>query len=119
MDMVKSIMAQANLPISFWGLTAAHILNQVPSKSIPSTSYELWTGRKPNLDDLRAWGSTTYVFIGEDNSGRVTEIESRNAIFLESNFSYLEGATEDFHFYEMEGLENNSTDPVTKEGGLV
>jgi len=49
-------MAQANLPISFWGdalLTAAYVLNRVPSKYVASTPYELWTGRKPNLDDPR------------------------------------------------------------------
>ena len=56
LDMVRSMMAQANLPISFWGdalLTAAYILNRVPSKSVSSTPYELWTERKPNLAHLR------------------------------------------------------------------
>lgn len=50
--MVRSMMAQANLPVTFWGdalLTAAYILNRVPSKSVPSTPYELWTGRKQDL----------------------------------------------------------------------
>ena len=35
LDMVRSMMAQDNLPISFWGdelLTTAYILNRVPSK---------------------------------------------------------------------------------------
>ena len=53
--MVRSMMAQANLPISFWGdalLTATYILNWVPSKSVLSTSYELWNGEKPNLGNL-------------------------------------------------------------------
>ena len=48
-------MAQANLPISFWGdalLTAAYILNRVPSKSVSSTSYELWNDEKPDLGNL-------------------------------------------------------------------
>ena len=37
-------MTQANLPISYWEdalLTAAYVLNQVPSKSVSSTLYEL------------------------------------------------------------------------------
>jgi hypothetical protein len=37
-------MTQTNLPISFWGdalLTAAYILDRVPSKFISSTLYEL------------------------------------------------------------------------------
>jgi len=42
--MVRSMMAHANLPISFWGdalLTATYIINRVLSKSITATSYEL------------------------------------------------------------------------------
>jgi transposase InsO family protein len=64
LDMVRSMMAQANLPISFWGdalLTATYILNRVPSKSVLSTPYELSNGRKPQLDHLRPWGSAGYV----------------------------------------------------------
>ena len=44
MDMVRSMMAQASLPVSFWGdalLTAAYLLNRVPSKSVELTPYEL------------------------------------------------------------------------------
>lgn len=51
LDMVRSMMAQTHLPISFWGdalLTAAYVLNLVSS-----TPYELWTGRKPELGNLR------------------------------------------------------------------
>ena len=43
LDMFRSMMAQANLPISYWGdalLTATYVLNRVPSKTIASTPYE-------------------------------------------------------------------------------
>lgn len=113
------MMVQTNLPISFWGdalLTATYILNKVPSKSVSSTPYELWTGHKPNLKDLRPWGCATYVkdsfskfgklgpkgkkcifirysehskgyvFIGELEDGSITEIESRDVTFLENDF---------------------------------
>ena len=55
LEMVRSMMAQANLPISYWGDAlsfVAYILNRVPSKSFSSTPYELWTGRKLNLNEL-------------------------------------------------------------------
>lgn len=55
LNMVRSMIAHANLPISFGGdalLTATYILNRVPSMSIPTTPYELWTKRKPNLNHL-------------------------------------------------------------------
>ena len=64
LDMVRSMMAQANLPIIFWGdalLSATYILNRVPSKNVLTTPYELWNGRKPLLDHLRPWESAGYV----------------------------------------------------------
>ena len=44
LEMVRLMMAQASLPILFWGdalLTAAFVLNRVPSKSVNTTPYEL------------------------------------------------------------------------------
>ena len=55
-EMVRSIMAQANLPISYWGdvlLTATYVLYRMLSKSVTSTPYELWTGRKADLSNLK------------------------------------------------------------------
>ena len=112
-------MVQANLPVSYWRnalLIAAYILNCVPSKSVTSTPYELWTRRKPDLMHLRPWGfaafdrdtshphrklgprgkkcifirysehSKGYVLIGEQSDGNITEIESRDVTFSESDF---------------------------------
>ena len=42
-----------------WGealKTAAYILNQVPSKSIPKTPYELRSQKKPSLRHFHVWG---------------------------------------------------------------
>ena len=63
-EMIRSMMAQEKLPISYWGdalLTATYVLNRVPNKSVSSTPYELWTHRKPNLTHFRPWGSAAYV----------------------------------------------------------
>jgi hypothetical protein len=112
-------MAQANLPISFWGdalMAAAYILKRVPSKSVPSTPYELWSGKKPDLSNLCSWGcacyvhnathkhgklglrankcifirysneSKGYVMLGEHPNGGVTEIVSRDVKFMENDF---------------------------------
>ena len=62
--MNRSMMVHANLSISYWGyvlLITAYILNRMPSKLVTSTSYELWTGRKPNLSNLRPYGCAAYV----------------------------------------------------------
>ena len=42
-------------------MIAAYILNRVPSKSVPSTSYEVWKGVVPYLNVMRPWGCVTYV----------------------------------------------------------
>ena len=50
LDMVRSMMSQTELPISFWGyalLTAALILNKAPTKAVETTPYEVWWGKKP------------------------------------------------------------------------
>ena len=64
LDMVRSMMSHANLPLSFWGYaleTAAFTLNRVPSKSVEKTPCELWTGKPPNLSFLKIWGCEAYV----------------------------------------------------------
>jgi hypothetical protein len=114
MDMVHSMMSYFNLPLSLWMETLKiiiHTLNKVPSKSMPKTLYELWTGRVPSLKHLRVWGSpaeakvfnpnirkldpktVSYHFIGYPEKSKdfyfycpdryIKFIETRHAIFLE------------------------------------
>src|SRR5215216_5102796 len=62
--MVRSMMSLSDLPLSFWGYaleTAAFTLNRAPSKSVETTPYELWFGKKPKLSFLKVWGCNTYV----------------------------------------------------------
>ena len=47
--------------------TAIHILNRVPSKSVPKIPYELWTGRVPSLNHLRVGGSSTEAKVFNPN----------------------------------------------------
>jgi hypothetical protein len=51
--------------------TDIHILNRVPSKSVPKTSYELWIGRVPSLKHLRLWGSPTEAKVFNPNIGKL------------------------------------------------
>ena len=70
LEMVRSMMARAHLPTIFWGdtlLTATFILNRVPTKSVATTPYELWTGRKPYLSVLKPWGCVAYVHNSSHN----------------------------------------------------
>src|SRR4051812_13181345 len=62
--MVRSMMSLTDLPLSSWGYaleTAAFTLNGAPSKSVETTPYELWFGKKPKLSFLEVWGCNAYV----------------------------------------------------------
>jgi hypothetical protein len=55
MEMVHSMLSNSTLPLGLWIealKTTAHIINRVPSKSVPKTPYELWIGRKPSINYL-------------------------------------------------------------------
>ncbi len=51
--------------------TAAHILNRVPSKSVPKTPYELLTGRKFMLNYVRVWGYQVEAKLFNPNIGKL------------------------------------------------
>jgi hypothetical protein len=64
LDMVRSMMSQSDVPLSFWGYaleTAAFTLNRVPSKSVVKTPYEIWTRKTPSLSFLKIWGCEVFV----------------------------------------------------------
>ena len=56
LDMVRSMMSLTDLPLLFLGYaleTTTFTLNRAPSKSIETTPYELWFGKKPKLSFLK------------------------------------------------------------------
>src|SRR4051812_31212991 len=58
------MMSHTNLPVSFWGYaleTAPYILNRAPSKSVKTTPFEEWQGKKPKLSHFKIWGCEAYV----------------------------------------------------------
>ena len=84
LDMVRLMIAQANLLISYWGdalLTATYVLNKVPSKSVVFTPYELCYNCKYDLSNLRAWGSTGYVHNPSKRYGKLGP-RGRKCIFV-------------------------------------
>jgi hypothetical protein len=74
MDMVRSMLSYSILPISLWIealKTAVHILNRVPSKSVPKTPYKIWTGRKLTLNYLHVWDCPTKARIFNPSIGKL------------------------------------------------
>ena len=111
LDMVRSMMSLTDLPLSFWGYaleTVAFTLNKAPSKSVETTPYELWFGKKPKLSFLKVWGCDAYVkklqpdklepksekcvFIGypKETVGYTFYHRSEGKTFVAKNGSFLE-----------------------------
>ena len=105
------MMSLTYLPLSFWGYAleiAAFILNRAPSKSVETTPYELWFGKRPKLSFLKVWGCDAYVknlqpdklkpklekcvFIGypKETVGYTFYHRSEGKIFVAKNGSSLE-----------------------------
>ena len=64
LDIEQSMMSLTDLPLSFWGYaleTTAFTLNRAPSKSVETTPYELWFGKKPKLSFLKVWDCDAYI----------------------------------------------------------
>ena len=64
LDMVRSMMSHADLPISFWGYaleTAAYTLNRVPTKTVQNTPYEIWTEKRHSMSFMKIWGCEAFV----------------------------------------------------------
>ena len=64
LDIVQSMMFLTDLPLSFWGYAleiAAFTFNKAPSKSIETTSYELWFSSKPKLSFIKVWSCDAYM----------------------------------------------------------
>jgi hypothetical protein len=51
--------------------TDAHILNRVPSKSVPKMPYELWKDRKLILNNLHVWGCSDEAKVFNSNIGKL------------------------------------------------
>jgi hypothetical protein len=51
--------------------SAIHILNRIPSKSVPKISYEMWTRRVPSMNHLRVWGSPAEAKIFNPTIGKL------------------------------------------------
>ena len=105
------MMSLTDLPLSFWGYaleTTSFTLNRAASKSVETTPYELWFGKKPKLSFLKVQGCDAYVkrfqtdklepklekcvFIGypKETVGYTFYHRSEGKIFIAKNGSFLE-----------------------------
>ena len=68
MESARTMMARAGLPDSCWAeavAAAAYVRNRTPTRAFkePTTPYERWYGRLPNVAHLRVFGCTAYAHV--------------------------------------------------------
>ena len=104
-------MSLINFPLSFWGYaldTVAFTLKRAPSKSVETTPYERWYGKRPKLSFHKVWGCDAYVkklqpeklepkaekcvFIGypKETVGYTFYLKSEGKVFVAKNGTFLE-----------------------------
>ena len=96
MEMVRSMLSYSFVPLSLWMhslKTATYLLNRVPSKSVPKTPYELWTGKKPSLKHLHVWGCPAEVRIYNPHEKKL------DARTISGNFIGYSDGSKGYKFY--------------------
>ena len=59
-----------------------YLLNLVPSKSVPKTPVELWSGRNPSMIHLHIWGCPAHKL-----KGKFDKLQSKTeVVFLENDY---------------------------------
>ena len=84
-EAVRSMLADAKLPHRFWAealSTAVYLRNRSPTKVVKGmTPFEAWTGEKPNVDHLRAFGCAAYAHVAKDERHKL-DAKSRRCVLL-------------------------------------
>jgi len=66
MDMIRPMLQAGNLPHHMWGeaaRSANYLKNRLPTTALDGmTPFEAWHGHKPDVHDIRRFGSTAYVY---------------------------------------------------------
>ena len=82
MSCVRSMLKEKKLPLELWAEavnTCVYVLNRSHTKSLEnSTPYERWSGKKPNIDHLRVFGSVVHV----KTTKRVSKLEDRSSLMV-------------------------------------
>ena len=93
------MLLHANLPLSFWAEAvscATYLRNRSPTSSLAGkTPYEQWTGKKPDLSNLRVFGCISYVHIPSELRKKL-DSKSDKCVFM----GYPEG-TKGYKLYNL------------------
>ena len=122
MDLVRSMLRHKKLPNKFWAEAlnvAVYVRNRVTSKALPSnvTPFELLHGKKPDVSNLRVFGSRCWYKVVDHKLKKLEEraVEARFIGYTSGSHGYKLWDSEkrkvivsrDVRFDELPGLENH------------
>ena len=84
LNMVRCMLVNSSGLEFLWGEalnTATYILNQVPSKFVLKTPYELWSQKKPSLRHFNVWGCKVKVRLYNQQSKKI-DSKTINGYFI-------------------------------------
>ena len=85
LEVVRSMLSDSQLPKRFWAealATATYVRNRSPTKSVAGmTPFEAWSGKKPNVNNLRIFGCISYAHVPKDERKKL-DSKARECIFL-------------------------------------
>ena len=82
-DMARCLLLDSELPKNLWSyalLTSGYTRNRCYQQRTGSTPYELFTGRRPNLRNMVAFGTKCFVY--NDNQKRKLDDRSHEGVFI-------------------------------------
>lgn len=85
MEKARSMIHESSVPKFFWDeaiKTAAYLMNRSPSAILENnTPAEIWHKRKPNVSNLRVFGSTVYYHIPKEKRSKL-DFKSEKGMML-------------------------------------
>lgn len=101
-EKARCMLFDSGLDVKFWGEavnTAAYIINRSPSKALANkTPEEMWTGKKPNLTNIRVFGCKAMMHIPKSKRAKF-DPKSKEVIMLGYSGS------KSYRVYDMDRLE--------------
>ena len=78
-ETMRCMMHDGNLPQSLWGeaiMTVTYLRNRCPTSVLKDkTPYEAWTGKRPDISNLRAFGCVAYKHVPDEKRDKLAKSE--------------------------------------------
>jgi hypothetical protein len=82
-SVARAMLLDAKLPIRFWGeavTTASYLRNRTPISPEGKTPEEAYSGRKPSIGHLKAYGCIAYAYVPKEQRQKLRTTTIRTCL---------------------------------------